>query len=57
MSISSSLIKLARCVEVRRLEMCWAVLQGPYSRTSYDYRRLLIGRDGHLDQSEAYDKS
>ena len=20
------------------------------------YRRLLIGRDGHLDQSEAYDK-
>ena len=21
------------------------------------YRRLLIGRDGHLDQSEAYDTS
>ena len=31
---------------------------GWYSRTSYDnYRRLLTGRDGHLDQSEAYDIS
>ena len=29
--------------------------QGPYSRTIY--RRLLIGRDVHLDQSEAYDIS
>ena len=29
--------------------------QGPYSLTIY--RRLRIGRDGHLDQSEAYDIS
>ena len=31
---------------------------GQYSRASYDiswYRRLQIGRDGHLGQSEAYD--
>ena len=30
---------------------------GPYFRTSYVRRRLLIGRDGDLDQSEAYDIS
>ena len=30
---------------------------GPYSRTSYDTRRLLIGRDGRPDLSEAYDVS
>ena len=29
----------------------------PYSPTSYDISRLRIGRDGHLDQSEAYDIS
>ena len=32
-----------------------AVILGPYSRIQVTlYRRLRIGRDGHLDQSEAY---
>ena len=32
-------------------------IQGPYSRTITIYRRLRIGRDVNLDQSEAYDIS
>ena len=27
---------------------------GPYFRTCYDISRLRNGRDGHVDQSEAY---
>ena len=32
-------------------------IQGPFLVQVTLYRRLLIGRDGHLDQSEAYDIS
>ena len=32
---------------------CWARILAPVRI----YRRLRIGRDGHLDQSEAYDIS
>ena len=35
-------------------------IQEPWARILVEvtiYRRLLIGRDGHLDQSEAYDIS
>ena len=35
----------------------YSIVGCPYSRTVTIYRRLLICRDGHLDQSEAYDIS
>ena len=39
-----------RCLQAR---LCWARILVQVTI----YRRLLIGRDGHLDQSEAYDIS
>ena len=35
------------------IQDCWARILVQFTR----YRRLLIGRDGNLDQSEAYDLS
>ena len=39
-------------------EMLHSIILGPYIVVQVTiYRRLLIGRDGHLDQSEGYDIS
>ena len=44
---------LSRLLEVGSVRKGWAHILVQVTI----YRRLLIGRDGHLDQSEAYDIS
>ena len=65
-SISAkSTVRAAGHLVLQELNLCVGKMGDPLFTTTWTrifvqvtiYRRLLIGRDGHLDQSEAYDIS
>ena len=43
------------CFHFAQVDLINNTTQAPYSRQVTIYRRLLIGRDGHLDQSKAHE--